>query len=270
MPGSSRASKTRASALVALFLCLQLLAVIAVNPASANRAAGQLVQVTRVIDGDTVILRDGRHIRLIGINTPEIGKKGRPDQPLAWQAQRQLQALVNNATTMLTPGQAQQDRHGRTLAYLDVIEDAHKVIDVQDQLIKAGLAWLVAIPPNINRLKLYIDSQAQAKQQKRGIWAHRQYRPKAVSTLGTGSTGFQQVRGRVKSIGSSRKYLYLNLGPQFSVRISHENWKTYFQGSPETLVNKQVIVRGWISKQGKASLGMRVAHPAMIEIDSTQ
>ena len=30
------------------------------------------VTVKQVIDGDTVILTDGRHIRLIGINTPEI------------------------------------------------------------------------------------------------------------------------------------------------------------------------------------------------------
>ena len=33
-------------------------------------------RVKRVIDGDTFILRGGSVVRLIGVNTPEIGEKG--------------------------------------------------------------------------------------------------------------------------------------------------------------------------------------------------
>ncbi|MHB8822818.1 MAG: thermonuclease family protein, partial [Pseudomonadaceae bacterium] len=39
--------------------------------------------VAQVIDGDTLRLTDGRSVRLIGLNTPELGRKGRAAEPLA-------------------------------------------------------------------------------------------------------------------------------------------------------------------------------------------
>lgn len=243
----------------ALFLCLCLLAT---NTSSADN---QSVVVAKVIDGDTVILNDKRHIRLIGINTPEIGIKGRPDQPLAQQAKQRLQALIHAANTTLTAGRQPQDHHGRTLAYLN---SGH--IDVQQRLLEEGFAWLVAIPPNISRIRRYSESQAQAKKHKRGIWAHSFYQPREASNLGSLDRGFLQVRGKIKNIGRSRKYIYLNFSHRFSVRISHQDWNTYFHDAPEIFNGKTVIVRGWISKQGSHKLGMRIGHPAMIEIDESQ
>ena len=52
------------------------------------------VEVQRVVDGDTVRLKDGRSVRMIGLNAPETGKKGRPDEPFAVAARQRLQALV--------------------------------------------------------------------------------------------------------------------------------------------------------------------------------
>lgn len=52
------------------------------------------VEVQHVVDGDTVRLKDGRRVRMIGLNTPETGKKGRTDEPLAVAARQRLQALV--------------------------------------------------------------------------------------------------------------------------------------------------------------------------------
>jgi hypothetical protein len=38
------------------------------------------VAVQRVVDGDTLRLSDGRSVRMIGLNTPELGKQGRSDR----------------------------------------------------------------------------------------------------------------------------------------------------------------------------------------------
>ncbi|MGV6807200.1 MAG: thermonuclease family protein, partial [bacterium] len=43
-------------------------------------APGEPVAVSRVIDGDTLHLVDGRRVRLIGVNTPEMGHGDEPDQ----------------------------------------------------------------------------------------------------------------------------------------------------------------------------------------------
>lgn len=60
-------------------------------PAPASLAQ---VHVQRVVDGDTVRLKDGRSVRMIGLNAPETGKKGLSDEPYAVAARQRLQALV--------------------------------------------------------------------------------------------------------------------------------------------------------------------------------
>ena len=54
----------------------------------------ELQRVAQVIDGDTLRLDDGRSVRMIGLNTPERGRKGRSAEPFAEQATRNLRALV--------------------------------------------------------------------------------------------------------------------------------------------------------------------------------
>ena len=50
--------------------------------------------VRYAIDGDTVVLTDGRHVRLIGINAMELGHAGAADQPYATAARGALAKLL--------------------------------------------------------------------------------------------------------------------------------------------------------------------------------
>ncbi len=52
------------------------------------------VRVSHVIDGDTVRLSDGRHLRLIGVDTPELAHNGAPAQPLGIEARDRLRHIV--------------------------------------------------------------------------------------------------------------------------------------------------------------------------------
>lgn len=277
-PISAKLPHTRASFQGALFLLPLVIALVSLpasasqntnTPANTGTDTSQPVTVAKVIDGDTIILADGRHVRLIGINTPETGKKGRPEQPLARQAKKQLQTLLRTGRITLTLGKQPRDHYGRTLAYLDV-----DGIDVQAALLGAGMGWLVVIPPNISRLKTQQAQQKRAKKQHLGVWAESFYQPKKATKLTARDTGFQLVRGHIQSIGRSRKNVYLNFGPNFAARISKNNWQNYFPESEEVFRNKVVIISGWISQHrgGKSSgktkekLFMSLSHPAMIEI----
>jgi endonuclease YncB( thermonuclease family) len=73
--------------------------------------------VRYVIDSDTVVLADGRHVRLIGINAMELGHDGAPDQPYATEARDRLGALLakSGGQVRLVTGKEQYDVHGRTL-----------------------------------------------------------------------------------------------------------------------------------------------------------
>lgn len=84
--------------------------------AEACRPTGALqnVEVARVVDGDTVRLRDGRSVRLIGINAPELAHNGRTTEPFAEAAKQRLQALVSasDGRLALQPGRQARDPTG--------------------------------------------------------------------------------------------------------------------------------------------------------------
>jgi endonuclease YncB( thermonuclease family) len=234
-----------------LALCLLPLA------AAAGTEGGS---VRHVVDGDSVILSDQRQVRLIGINAPEFGKDGRPDEPLASVARDRLRELVQGRQVELVMEEEQRDHYGRWLAHLQLPDGTA----VEEILLKEGLAAAIAIPPNVSRVRQLFEAEAVARTARRGIWGLTQSTPVAAESLASTHTGFRFVRGRVTHVGASRKYLYLDMGPQFAVRISHANWKQYFRGRAEDWRGAQVEARGWISEQ-HGRLHMGIGHPAMLQ-----
>lgn len=94
---------------------------------SAVAADLEYATVAYVVDGDTIaITRDGyaapERVRLIGIDTPELGHGKGPDECWAAEARDELAALLPEGTevTLRTdPSQASRDRYGRLLRHVD-------------------------------------------------------------------------------------------------------------------------------------------------------
>lgn len=238
---------------IALALCLA--AVAWAVPVHAETAT-----VRHALDGDSLVLTDGRQVRLIGINAPEIGVDGRPDQPLARAAQRRLAEWVAGRSVTLRFDIEKTDRHGRALAYVMRADGA----DVQAQLAREGLAWCVAIPPNTAHADTYCAAEREARAAKRGVWATPIYHPAAAERLGPTDTGFRLVTGTIRRVGSSRHAIYLDLAPHFSVVIPRDAWTTF---PPELRATRgqALVARGWVTEY-KNGLRLRIAHPAMLEI----
>jgi endonuclease YncB( thermonuclease family) len=66
----------------------------------------------RVIDGDTIVCR-GKHIRLLGLDTPELNIKCERERGLI--AKAELQKLVAEPRRVLIREARQPDKYGRTL-----------------------------------------------------------------------------------------------------------------------------------------------------------
>jgi hypothetical protein len=207
-----------------------------------------------------VILDDERHVRLIGINAPELGHDGEPDEPHAAAARDRVRTLVEHRPVRLGFEQQSRDRHGRWLAHLQLADGR----ELEDILIKEGLACVVAIPPNVREVRRLQAIEAEARDGRRGLWGDGYARPLAAESL-THAGGFRFVRGRVTQVGRSRKFVYLDLGPRIALRIEQENWRRYFPERPEAWRDRTLVARGWISEyQGRLHLG--IDHPAMIEV----
>lgn len=121
--------------------------------------------VTKIIDGDTLIVTvDGvrRSVRIAQVNTPEM----RPIQPYAQEATDLARSLLGGTTVSLAPAEPPTDRFGRALAYV-TLEDGR---DLSMVLAQAGLAELYqgALPSELT--PLYKAAVAGAKASKKGMW----------------------------------------------------------------------------------------------------
>ena len=222
------------------------------------------VTVRHVLDGDSVILTDQRQVRLIGINAPEFGKDGRPDEPLAAAARDRLRELVQGKNVRLVLEEEQRDHYGRWLAHLQLPDDTK----VDEVLLKEGLASAIAIPPNVSQVRRLFEAETVARAARRGIWGLAYSTPVPAESLASAHTGFCFVRGRVTHVGRSQKYVYLDMGPQFALRIGHADWKQYFHDGRccgiQNWRGAQIEARGWISEQN-GRLHMSIGHPAMLQ-----
>lgn len=130
-------------------------------------------KVGRVIDGDTFVLTDSQHVRILGFNTPEIARLGKPAEPFADSAKLLLSALKNNKTVKLTFDNKTYDISGRILAYVWLTDISGKdSLFIQAELLKAGLCRISYYPKGKRYYDLFYNLRRTAMRNKLGIWRH--------------------------------------------------------------------------------------------------
>ncbi len=216
----------------------------------------------KVYDGDTIRLTDGRKLRIIAINTPEMAYKSRPAQALASEATAALKAIFQPSKVVhLKYGEDRKDRYKRVLAHVFNAQGKN----VAAELLRRGLGFAIVVPPNDWQQACYFRQEQWALEDGKGIWGHADYQPRQAEELTREMTGFQRIEGRVAKIGQGKKWLWLDLAPLFSVKVMRKNLK-YFKDQPiELLVGKRIRVRGWAAYYN-GKLRMSLNHPAMMEL----
>jgi len=134
----------------------------------ADAAGTQWVTVKWVADGDTIILRDGRHVRYIGIDAPETAHHRQRGEPMGNPARSANEQLVKDQRLRLVFDQEKTDRYGRTLAYVYRSDG----LFVNAELVKKGCAHVLVQWPNVSQTKALIDAQRDAMKNGGGIWQH--------------------------------------------------------------------------------------------------
>ncbi len=153
------------------------------------------------------------------------------------------------------------DRYGRLLAHVFLTDGAN----VQAELLMAGLAMTLVVPPNEWNHRCYDSLEDAARREGRGIWRLERFRPVAAEQLSGRFRGFRIVRGRVLRVGEGRKNLWLNLAPRVAIRIPKDDLAYFSALPPRSLLNRRVEVRGYVERR-RGELRITVRHPAAIEI----
>lgn len=163
---SSPAGRRRFRALLAVTPVLALAVLLAgcdgeSRDQPAGDATGEPVTVTRVVDGDTIVIQGGDRVRYIGIDAPEM-----PDEGLAWEATEQNRRLVEGREVRLEKDVRDRDDYGRLLRYVWVDGTM-----VNAEMVRLGLAWSRSYPPDTGHQDLLDRMEDEAREDRLGLWA---------------------------------------------------------------------------------------------------
>ena len=120
--------------------------------------------VEYVYDGDTLFLEDGRKVRLLGIDTPEIGDNL---ECYGDEATALLRQLLPEATHVRVQADVDPlDQYGRSLLF--VYTDAGTNVNLE--LVRLGAATVVQYDPNYLLQGELRAAQQTARDARLGLW----------------------------------------------------------------------------------------------------
>lgn len=115
--------------------------------------------VSRVIDGDTIELQNGRRVRYLGIDTPESGEY------YGAEATTRNKELVEGKVVELQRGERDEDEYGRLLRYVYV-----DGVFVNAELVAQGYAKAYIFDPDERFSQVLVQLEQYAKTKNRGLW----------------------------------------------------------------------------------------------------
>ena len=244
------------------FICLTATALpVWANTDCSSLRYDETTSIRYIHDGDTLHLKDGRKVRLIGINTPEVAHGDKTAEAFSYQAKEALKALFrDNKTISLVYGKEKQDRYERLLAHAFTGDGEN----IQAVLLEQGFARAITLPPNTRFSACYKQQERKARCADVGLWKNTSLL--TAKNIADKDIGFQLVEGRLNNISINKKGIWLNLDNKLTVGIRPDNQQLFDIDSIDKLRGKNVVVRGWLNKSKKQTpYYMRIRHPSSLQ-----
>ena len=142
------------------------LAFVVVALTTLTSSAQELVRVTRVVDGDTIILESGERVRLLGVNAPQHSKT--KTQFFGKEATDFTKRMVEGKLVRVEENQlANRQDKSRTLAYVFLADGTF----LNAEIIRHGYGFAVPTTPPLKYDYEFRRLEQEARQQRRGLWA---------------------------------------------------------------------------------------------------
>mgnify|MGYP001179683340 CR=1 FL=1 len=243
--------------------------------------------VSGVIDGRTLLLSDGRGVRLAAIEVPPlaivgnmVGNSEKASARAGEAAKAALDALTGGDQVLLRQADAgldhNTDRYGRLVAYVYAQRDGVELF-AQAALIEAGLARAAGRIDGESCAAELHAAERTARAGKLGLWGDPYYEvlnaDAPVDVLAQRGR-FALVEGQVVSVRQSGATIYVNFGRRwsesFAVTISKRNERSFAAAGLDvmSLAGRRIRVRGWVEARGADGNvpWMEALRPEQIEI----
>jgi micrococcal nuclease len=139
-------------------LAVLLLSVLLLLPVACKPPA-DTVSVVRIIDGDTIVIEGGYHVRYIGVDSPET------DEFYYSEAKQMNADLIAGKKVRMESDITDKDKYGRLLRYVFVDD-----IFINAEMVRQGCAWATSYPPDVKYQVYFKAMEKEARQLKRGFW----------------------------------------------------------------------------------------------------
>jgi endonuclease YncB( thermonuclease family) len=219
--------------------------------------------VSRIVDGRSFVLDDGREVRLAGIETPppsapDAGNKAAAVSGGGAAARNALAALLTGAQVILRRAEFASDRYGRLLAYVDFARSG-SLASAQAELLAQGFARVGDVVGDRDCAAELLRREKAARGAKLGLWADPYYDPLPAdrpADILARRGRFALVEGEVVSVHGSGATIYVNFGRRwsedFAVTIRKRNERKFVAAGVDVhgLSGRRLRVRGWIEARG--------------------
>jgi endonuclease YncB( thermonuclease family) len=251
---------------------------VAHDQASAQQACGgdEIARgtVSRIIDGRTFVLDDGREVRLAAIEVaPLLAPHDAAAAAAARAAAAALSALAAGDQVALRRAEDGADRYGRLVAYAYTVRDGDEFL-LQRELVADGFARVGDHIAGACAGDL-LDREKAARQAKLGLWADPYYEVLNAETAQDALAHrgrFTLVEGKVASVRESGPTIYVNFGRRrvgdITVTVLKRNERNFAAAGLDlrTLAGRRIRVRGWVEARSGDRAWIEAERPAQIEL----
>lgn len=253
-------------------LALVIAAAMTLGEASAacRLESGPRHVVTKVIDGETLVLDDGSEVRMIGALAPREADAAAADG--TWvagnAAASALEVLAAGKAVHLKFGGERKDRYGRWLAHVFVIGGDGGETWLQAAMLRAGHARGYALQGNRACLGELLEAESEARAVGLGLWSVPTYRVRDASRprdLAFAYGSFRVIAGTVRNVTGRRETIKLWLEApsrrddvSVSIKAADRELIGSFGGDAKALVGRRIEVRGWLDQRRAANAGPEI------------
>ena len=142
---------------ISLFLC-------SCTTLQAERATSYHT-CTRVVDGDTIVVKKIGKVRLIGVDTPETKHPRKPVEYFGKEASAFTRKMVEGKKVRLEYDWQRKDRYGRVLAYVYLKDGTF----LNAEIVKQGYGHAYT-RYSFKYLEQFRKYEKEARENKRGLW----------------------------------------------------------------------------------------------------